>query len=125
MSFDLFQSHRNFNERCRWWTRNESDQYEDNKLVYKRIPSGSFFAKEAASEASDDNVIGGTMLIRKTTITIFSPDNLEMIKPKDLVEYQGEIWRVEDSQKRISRIQNSEFANNNAVSRYWYLTLIK
>lgn len=126
MSFDLFQSHRNFNELCRWWSRKESDDDElDNELIYKRIPTGSFYAKEAASETADNNVIGGIMMTTKNTITIYSPDNLTAIKPNDYVEYLGDLWRVEDNQKKIARMQNSEFMKNDQVSRYWYLTLIK
>ena len=126
MAFDLFQSHRNFNEQCRWWHRNESEEdLEDNELFYKRIPTGSFFAKEAASEMNDSNILGGVMLANKSTITIYSPDNLEAIRPNDLVEFQGQMWRVEDNQAKIFRMQNNEFVKNDSVSRYWYLTLIK
>lgn len=125
MAFDLFQSRRNFNERCRWWTRNESDDFEDNELVYKRIPSGMFYAKEANANTDDNNVISGTFMFSRSTVTIISPDDLRGIKPKDIIEYQEELWRVDNIQNKKARIQNSEFAVATNVSHYWYLTLIK
>lgn len=132
MAFDLFQSRRNMNERCRWWSRNNSDDYEEDELIYKRLPSGFFYAKEVNSEAQDDNVIAGVFMLDKTSVTIMSGDNLvELANEKNdignrvLVEYQGEIWRLDNVQKRKARIQNSEFASANNVSHYWYLSLIK
>lgn len=132
MGFDLFQSRRNMNEYCRWWARKESDDTEEDELVYKRVPRGYFHAKEVNAETNDDNLIGGVFMTDKTTVTIVSADDLsdmynehEYVKDKVLVEYQGELWRVENVQKRKARIQNSEFANSDYVSHYWYLSLIK
>ena len=131
MGFDLFQSRRNFNERCEWWSRNESEDLDDNELVYKQLPSGSFFAKEENAEAEDDNLIGGIIMVDRTTVTIKSPDDLRalvkkyVMKNRVLVKYQGDLWRVQAVQKRKARIQNSEFADADNVSHYWYLTLIK
>lgn len=132
MSFDLFQSRRNMNERCRWWSRNESDEIEENELRYKRVPSGYFYAKEVNAEVQDDNIIGGVFMTDKTSVTIMSSDDLISlqneqldIRNKVLVEYQGELWRVDNVQKRKARIQNTEFGNVNRVSHYWYLSLIK
>ena len=132
MSFDLFQSRRNMNERCRWWSKNESDEVKDNELRYKRVPSGYFYAKEVNAEVQDDNIIGGVFMTDKTSVTIMSSDNLASLQAKQLdmrnevlVEYQGELWRVDNVQKRKARIQNTEFGNVNRVSHYWYLSLIK
>ena len=132
MSFDLFQSRRNMNERCKWWSRNESDEVEENELRYKRVPSGYFYAKEVNAEVQDDNIIGGVFMTDKTSVTIMSSDDLTSLQAKQLdmrnkvlVEYQGELWRVDNVQKRKARIQNTEFGNVNRVSHYWYLSLIK
>ena len=125
MGFDLFQSRRNMNEHCTWWTRLEGEDIEESKLIYKRVASGTFSAQEVSSETSDNNVIGGTFMVRKTSVTIKSSDNLSDIKPNDWIDYQGEIWRVENVQKKKARIQNSEFGKPSSVSHYWYLSLIK
>ena len=125
MAFDLFQSRRNYNEPCKWWSRNESDDYDEDVYVYKRIPTGTFFAKEVNAETDDNNIIGGIFMIDRDSVTIVSPDNLDGIKDRDWVEYQGNIWRVDSVQKRKARMQNSEFVSDRNVSHYWYLSLIK
>lgn len=132
MGFDLFQSRRNMNESCRWWSRNDSDEISDNELRYRRVPRGYFMAKEVNAEVQDDNVIAGTFMTDKTSVTIMSSDDLsdlynenEDITNKVLVEYQGDIWRVDNVQKRKARIQNTEFGRVDKVSHYWYLSLIK
>jgi hypothetical protein len=132
MGFDLFQSRRNQNEFCRWWSRNESSDYEEDVLIYKQIPSGSFYAKEISAEVQDDNIVAGVFFAEKNSITIMSSDDLtslfnskQDIRNKVLVEYQNEIWRVDNVQKRKARIQNSEFGRVNNISHYWYLSLIK
>lgn len=132
MGFDLFQSRRNQNEYCRWWSRKETEDEDEDKLVYERVPTGSFHAKEVNAEAREDNVIGGIFMTDKTSVTIMSSDDLtdlynnkKEMSNRVLVDYQGEIWRVNDVQKRKARIQNSEFANPDYVSHYWYLSLIK
>ena len=131
MSFDLFQQRRNFNERCLWWTRDEDDEYEEDEYIYNRVPEGTFWAKELNAETGDNNVIGGVVMVDRTSVTIESADDLidiqSRIQAKNnvLVKYQGSLWRVESVQKRKARIQNSEFANDAHVSHYWYLNLIK
>ena len=133
MGFDLFQSRRNYNEKCRWWVRNEDEKYEENTLVYKRVPDGQFWTKEITAEADNNNVVGGDFFTDKTSVTLETPDNLysvqehvkNHIKSEVLVDYQGELWRVTDVQMRKARIQNSEFGKPTKVSHKWYLTLIK
>lgn len=131
MSFDLFQQRRNFNARCMWWSRDEGDEYEEDELVYKRIPNGYFYAKEINAETKDNNVLGGVIMVDRTSVTIESADDLidiqSQIQAKNnvLVKYQGDLWRVESVQKKKARIQNSEFGKPTHVSHYWYLNLVK
>lgn len=125
MSLDIFQSRVNFNELCRWWTRNESDTYEPDDLIIKRIASGQFHAREVSAEIRQDAVAGNEFMFDKTTITIKSPDDLSMIKNRDLVEFQGEIWNVQNVQKTKAKIQNTFFADDKHCSHYWYLELRK
>ena len=125
MAFDLFQSRRNLNERCRYWGVNESEEIELNELVYKRVADGMFYAKEVNSETENNNIISGLDMFERTTVTIFTTDDVKNIKRNDIVEYQEELWRVSDVQRKKARIQNSEFAAATNVSHYWYLTLKK
>lgn len=132
MGFDFFQTRRTQYEHCKWWSRLESDETDEDEIIYKRIPSGEFDAEEVNAESQDDNVIGGVFMLEKTAVTIKSCDDLtniynkkQDIRNKVLVEYQDEIWRVENVQKRKARVQNSEFGSESSISYYWYLSLIK
>lgn len=127
MSIDIFQSRRNYNEPCKWWSRNEDndDEYEDDDLIMKRVATGTFMAKEVAPEQIQDIVVANSFMFEKNMITIKSPDNLMGIKSKDLVEFQGEKWIVVNVQKSKAKIQNTQYAANRNCSHYWYLELRK
>ena len=125
MSFDLFQSRRNYNEHCRWWSRNEDDEHESNELISKRVANGTFCAKEMSAIQLMNMNLGGSFRIDSTHTTIKSPDNLEGIKADDLVEYPGELWRVDDIQKSKARMQNTYYANDSKCSHFWYISLRK
>lgn len=125
MSFDLFQSRANYNELCKWWSRNEKDAYDSDSLIMKRIPSGQFVAKEVTPQTWQDSGIGNDFQYDRSLVTIKSPDDLSNIKNKDLVEYQGSKWIVVSVQKSKSKMQNTLFAEDRHCSHYWYLELRK
>ena len=123
MSFDLFQSRRNYNEPCKWWSRNESDQFTSDVLIMKRIPSGTFMAKEVSPEMERDNPIANAWLLHRTGVTIKTPDDITGISGEDLIFYEGEKWIVVTAQKIKARIQQTEFARDKNCSHYWYIEL--
>lgn len=125
MGFDLMQSRHNYNVCCQWWSRKQYADIEEDELVYNRVPSGHFYAKEVSAEANSNNAIAGVFMTEKTGVTIKSPDNLENIRSKDLVEYQGEKWIVVSVQKSKAKIQRTYFASDKNCSHYWYLELRK
>ena len=122
---DLAQSRRDYNEYCRFWTRNEDDKYEPDELVYKRIPSGSFWSKEVSPENTRNNVVGGTFMFDSTHITLKTPDNCEKLKSEDLVEFRDELWIVVSVQKSKARTGNRMFVKDQYCSHYWYIELRK
>lgn len=125
MAFDLMQSRKNYNICCKWWSKKQYVDVDDDELIYNRVPSGHFYAKEVSAETVSNNVIGGAFMVDRTSVTIKSPDNLQNIKSEDLVEYQGEKWIVANVQKSKARIQRTYFASDRNCSHYWYLELRK
>lgn len=125
MSMDLFQSRNTYNERCKWWSRNENDEYESDELVMKKVPSGTFMAKEVSPESDQDNVLGGVFLVERTMTSIKTPDNVFGIKKNDLVMFQNEKWIVLNVQKSKAKIQNTMFANDKHCSHFYYIELRK
>lgn len=137
MGYDLFQSRRNYNERCAWWGRDERDEeYTDeeleaalvsnaDELIMKRVPSGYFMAKQENPESKRENTIYNIYMTEKTTVTLKTPDDVTGIKNKDIVLYRGEKWFVVSVQKILARIQQSEYATDHNCSHYWYIELRK
>lgn len=123
MGIDIFQSRRNFNERCRWWSRNEDDRYEPSDLISKRVASGQFWAKEMSAMQLMNTNLGNAFRIDSEHTTIKTPDDLDGIKADDIVEYQGDLWRVDDVQKTKARMQNTQYAEDRKCSHFWYISL--
>jgi len=123
--FDLFQSRAMYNEPCKWWTRDERDKFDSDELIMRRIPSGTFMAKEVTAEQRQNMVVSGVFMFDRSNITIKSPDNLEGIKENDIVLFRGEKWIVSSTQRSKSRMQNTFFASSKNCSHFWYLELRK
>ena len=125
MAFDLFQSRNTYTETCKWWTRNEDDEYTSDELIMNRVASGHFQAKEINPESKQNRIVGNAFMFDKTTITIKSPDNLGRIKNNDIVQFRGEKWIVVSVQKTKARAQRTFFALDKNVSHFWYIELRK
>ena len=125
MPIDLYNSRATYNEKCRWWHRNENDELETDEIIMNRIPSGSFMAKEVSPKRTEDIQVGGVFMFEKDAITIKSPDNLEGVASEDLVEFRGSKWRVINVQRSKARNQNTFFGRESNCSHYWYLELRK
>lgn len=126
MALDIYNSRATYNEKCFWWQRNENDEEFDlDELVMKRVPTGSFMAKEVSPLRKQDVQIGGVFEIERHSITIKSPDDLSTIAEKDLVKFRGEMWKVLSVQRSKARNQNTFFASDKNCSHYWYLELNK
>ena len=125
MAFDLMQSRNTYNETCKWWARNEDDEYTSDELIMNRVPSGTFQAKEINPESKQNRIIGNAFMFDRTNITIKSPDELGDIKNNDIVEFRGEKWIISSVQKTKARAQRTFFALDKNVSHYWYIELRK
>jgi len=123
MSIDLSRSRREFNEFCKWFSREYFDSLD--KITHDSNPTGVFYAKEVSAETFSDSVLGGSFMFDKQNTVIQSPDDLHGIKPKDIVLYQGEYWFVTNVQKKKFRMQNSEFAVDRHCSHDWYIEIRK
>ena len=58
MSFDLFQSRRNYNYYCEYWTRAEDSKPEFIEL--ERIPDGHFTARIVSQVTQREQFFGST-----------------------------------------------------------------
>lgn len=125
MPIDIFNSRRKCYEECYWWSRDPNIDFDEDELIYKRQPTGMFYAYEFVPETLDNNIAGGAFLFDRTSVTLKTYDECSGIKNADLVRYQGDRWIVESVQKMHIRNQANEFAEERYVSHCWIIQLRK
>lgn len=132
-SFDIFKNRRGYNERCKWWCRNENDTVyllnddaitpENDEYWMNKTPSGTFWANEVYSQTEDNNVIGGSFMFDKTTTTIKTRDNVSGLTNNDIILYQDNLWRVISVQTKEMRKQGLEFAKRPQIDIITFISL--
>lgn len=125
MPIDISQSRRDYHCLCRWWERDERDEFTSDELILKRIPSGAFWAKEISPEQMRNDIVGGVFNFDSSHVTVKTPDNCEKMKENDLVLYQNEYWIVVSVQKSKVKRGNTMFASDKFCSHFWYIELRK
>lgn len=65
MAYDLFQSRRNYNNKCLWWSREVGEEYTPAEIIIKRAPEGCFMAKQENPFSQRENSIYNTFLLQK------------------------------------------------------------
>lgn len=93
-------SRRTYNCRCRFW-KVKSDNREWQNLVHKQKANGVFFAKESQETRKDEIEEAGIVEVDYQYATIESTDDLSELEHKDIVEYLGQLWIVENIQFKI------------------------
>lgn len=109
-------THRDYYIRCMWWKTDK----ETDELTYNENPSGIFFAKESQLTNKSDQNDNGIIDIDSQTTVIQTVDDVSEIHHKDIVEYLGQKWIVENIQSKIYT-RRSQY--NTRPDRIWWLTL--
>ena len=116
----MFTSRRDKFDLCTYWLK---DQENPNRAILEYLeyePSGHFNAKVYSPEYNEKNVIAGSFMLDKETITIVSTDDLAELKENDIVEFRGDLYRVDYISKAQIR-KNNEFLDD--VEYSYSLTL--
>jgi len=90
---------RDYNIRCRYWKVNK-DNLDYSALIYNEKPSGVFFAKESSEIRESNFDDGGIVMIKQTNIAIETQDRVN-IETKDVIEFDGAYYIVEDIQRKV------------------------
>lgn len=119
MSINLNNSRRSYNIRCKWWM---SDVKWSNlqKLSHENKPAGIFYAREHQPSNKLENFDGDMVKIDIQNTVIETQDNVEGINHECLVEYNGQLWIVDNVQ---SKMQNKRSRYNIRPSRITWITL--
>ena len=98
---DLWTSRRDKFLKCKFWSQDEAEEngVDDAEIAYKLSPSGSFYAKEMNSYNFSNQILADVFMAESITITIFTEDDVNALKRNDIIEFDGEVYRVEEIQK--------------------------
>lgn len=119
---DLWQSRRDlFNEVEYWSQVTNEDLVLNNQLVYNRMPTGSFMAKEVSSYSLDSQVVGETVMFDDQSVTLYTRDKIDDLKVNDKVRYNGKFFRVDNIQKNYVKKQKQFIRGQ--ISTEYYITL--
>lgn len=119
MSINLNNSRRSYNIRCKWWASNV--KWGDlQKLSHKNKPEGIFYAREHQPSNKLENFDGDLVKIDIQNTVIETQDNVIGINHECLVEYDNQIWIVDNVQ---TKMQNKRSKYNIRPSRITWITL--
>ena len=104
-------------EKCKYWVRDD-DAKDLTEYVYENKPSGTFYAKRITAQDYKKLVINNAFMFDDSLVTLYSKGQINL-KESDIVEFKGELWRVQDCQsKQIDK--NTQF-----MSRPDYVSYIR
>lgn len=116
---DLWSSRRDCFKECTYWAQmNYEDIVPINEMVHESVPTGHFFAKEVNSYTTEVQVSTESFMAEKNNITIMTRDDVEGLKQNDLVEYEDELWRVENVQREFRHNQEQFLAKRITTTTY-------
>lgn len=119
---DLFHSRRTNYAKCRYWIRDERDQSgSPQQWVTYNQPTGSFYAKPSSTKTNQMNVINGVWALDDNHITVETDDHVDGMNRGCLVEYDGELWLVDNVQKQVHN-RESEFCRRNDYKYFISMT---
>lgn len=113
-------SRRSYNSRCRYWKVDKNDTRNLQNLVRENKADGVFFAREAEETHRTEVEESGILEIDHQVAVIESPDDLSKLEHKDLVEYLGQIWIVDNIQSKIIN-KTTEYYTRSV--KIWWVTL--
>lgn len=107
---DLFHSRRTNYHKCTYWVRDERNSAgSPRNWVLENQPSGKFYAKTISVKSNQMNIINGVWAVDKDYITLETDDTVDDINRGCLVNFNEELWLVENVQRQPYNKQ-SEFS---------------
>ena len=98
---DLFHSRRTNYHKCAYWVRDERNAAgSPRNWVLENQPSGNFYAKTISVKSNQMNIINGVWAVDKDYITLETDDTVDDINRGCLVDFNEELWLVENTQRQ-------------------------
>ncbi len=117
---DLWTSRRDKFLECKFWSQDEAEEngVDDSEIAYKLSPTGTFYAKELNPYNITNQVLAEAFMAEAITVSIFTEDDISSLKRNDIVEFDGEIYRVEEIQKNPYKKQRQFMKEGYSCSYY-------
>lgn len=116
---DLWQSRRDVFVPVEYWSQiDNEDLVSNSQIVYERLSSGTFMAKEVSSLTDDSQVVGEAIMYDEKTVNIYTRDKIDNLRVNDIVKYEGKIYRVDNIQKNYVKKQR-QFMRRKASAEYF------
>lgn len=116
---DMFTSRRDCFDDCRYWKKIEDDNMNYIDYEYEE-PSGYFAAKQITSIQNMPQVVAGLFMFDSNSVTIQSYEDLSELSRDDIIEFRGNIYRLQDIQSTPIR-KNNQFYDE--VCMVYYMRL--
>ena len=101
--------------KCQWWERNS--KYKDlAEYKHNQTPKGTFNAKRENASNSQKGQLDNTFLYDNENIMISTLNDVD-IKPNDMVEFDGDLWLVQNVQS-VTRRSNEQFMTRKCKQTY-------
>lgn len=100
-NIDLFHSRRTNYHKCIYWVRDERNAVgSPRNWVLENQPSSNFYAKTISVKSNQMNIINGVWAVDKDYITLETDDTVDDINRGCLVNFNEELWLVENVQRQ-------------------------
>lgn len=111
---DIYGSRRNKPLVCYYWKVKDTKEYE--KLIHENKPSGVFYASEVRPENYQRNILNGMFNFVSSSFYIETYDNIETIRPNDLVKVDG-VYYLVISMQNLS-IHKNQYFGKKSTNKY-------
>ena len=109
---EMFTSRRTCFNKCYFWSQERGKDIVDREELSRRIsPTGFFSAKEVSNINEDPQIVGGSMMFERKTVTLKTYDNISNMKRDDFVSYDGRMWVASSINKKKVRRQSQYGVN--------------
>lgn len=103
---DLYQSRRTKFIKCKYWSQIRDEKVVKlSEIAYYRKPTGFFDAEETGAYTEENQTVEGTFMLQKDVVSIETVDDVRDLKMNDIVEFNGDLYRVTDIQREVKKKQ--------------------
>lgn len=114
--FDLWSTRREYFIECKYWSVDDDETLPNHQITHNSYPTGFFNAKFVGTISKNNQVLGELFMFPEKNITLETNDDVSKLSINDIVEYDGNNYRV-DAIQSILNIRQSQFIRSGVTSK--------